>query len=53
MLLKLLGTSHPEDASDDAQVSSPPAKKPKTSHPDTSQCVCVYMHVVSLVYELI
>ena len=31
------------------------AKKPKTSHPDTSQCVCVcvYMHVVSLVYELI
>ena len=30
-----------EDADDDDQISSPPAKKSKTSHPDTSQCVCL------------
>ena len=35
-MIILLGKSHPADDHDD-QVSSPPAKKLKSSHPVTSQ----------------
>ena len=47
-----LGKSHPEEKDDDDQVSSPPAKKPRTSDPGTSQCECACLVLPFVLVEL-